>query len=233
MSVNSLFEKVGLGTITVPNRFVRSATWEGMAGDDGSVTDGIIDMYTALAEGGVGLIITGHAYVSKEGQAVPWQLGIYDDGLLKGLSRLADVVHARDGRIVVQLSHAGCRGAASITGMEPIGPSVMIGDQGQVCREMEADDLSRVARDFASAAARAEAAGFDGVQIHGAHSYLISEFLSPCHNKRSDEYGGTVRKGGDMAKATCLTDNQCLVPLRSGKGPYCVVERAKRTEKAS
>jgi 2,4-dienoyl-CoA reductase-like NADH-dependent reductase (Old Yellow Enzyme family) len=189
----SLFDVTTLRAMQLRNRFVRSATWEGMAGDDGSVTDRIIDMYAALAEGGVGLIITGHAYVSTEGQAVPWQLGVHDDGVMSGLTRLTDVVHERGGKIAIQLSHAGCRGAVSLTGMEPIGPVVMKGDQGQVCREMEADDFSRVAADFARSAARAERAGFDAVQIHAAHSYLISEFLSPCHNTRVDEYGGTVQ----------------------------------------
>ncbi len=190
--MKSLFEESTIGRMTLRNRFVRSATWEGMAGDDGSVTDGIIDMYDGLARGGVGLIITGHAYVSREGQAVERQLGIDDDRLLAGLSALTETVHKTDAKIAVQLSHAGCRGAVHLTGVEPIGPSVLTGERGQVCRAMKEDDFERTADAFAKAARRAEKAGFDAVQLHGAHSYLISEFLSPCHNKRDDAYGGSI-----------------------------------------
>jgi 2,4-dienoyl-CoA reductase-like NADH-dependent reductase (Old Yellow Enzyme family) len=191
--VPSLFDVTTLGAIQLKNRFVRSATWEGLAADDGAVTDGILDMYADLVEGGVGLIITGHAYVSREGQACVRQIGIHDDAMLPGLGRLTDAVHRRGGTIAIQLAHAGCRGAVNLTGVEPIGPVVMKGDQGQFCREMTAADFARVARDFANAAARAEKAGFDAVQVHGAHSYLLSQFLSPCHNTRTDGYGGSVR----------------------------------------
>jgi 2,4-dienoyl-CoA reductase-like NADH-dependent reductase (Old Yellow Enzyme family) len=208
----SLFDVTTLGTMQLRNRFVRSATWEGMAGDDGSVTDRIIDMYAGLAEGGVGLIITGHAYVSREGQAVPWQLGVHDDGVISGLGRLADAVHEKGGKIAIQLSHAGCRGAVNLTGVEPIGPSAMKGDQGQMCREMEGDDFSRVVEDFAKAAARAEASGFDAVQIHAAHSYLISEFLSPCHNKRTDEHGGIVQNRARMLLEVIAGTGQAVSP---------------------
>jgi 2,4-dienoyl-CoA reductase-like NADH-dependent reductase (Old Yellow Enzyme family) len=198
--VPSLFDATTLGAVQLKNRFVRSATWEGLAGDDGSATGPLIDMYAGLAEGGVGLIITGHAYVSREGQACVRQIGIHDDAMLPGLARLTDAVHRRGGAIAIQLAHAGCRGAVSLTGVEPVGPVVMTGDQGQLCRKMRAnsrtgfaDDFARVAGDFANAAARAEKAGFDAVQVHGAHSYLLSQFLSPCHNTRTDGYGGSVR----------------------------------------
>jgi 2,4-dienoyl-CoA reductase-like NADH-dependent reductase (Old Yellow Enzyme family) len=190
--MNSLFEENSMGPMRLRNRFVRSATWEGMAGDDGSVTDGIMAMYDGLAKGGVGLIITGHAYVNKQGQAVERQLGIDDERRLPGLAALTEAVHRTDAKIAVQLSHAGCRGAVGLTGIEPIGPSVLTGERGQVSRAMTEDDFESTTEAFAKAAMRAEKAGFDAVQLHAAHSYLISEFLSPCHNKRTDGYGGAI-----------------------------------------
>lgn len=188
----SLFDVTTINTITLHNRFVRSATWEGMAGADGSVTDKIIDMYDRQAAGGIGLIISGHTYVSKEGQAVPHQLGMHRDSLIGGFTDLTRAVHDRGSRMIVQLSHAGCRADVGQTGVEPIGPSVLKGEQGQVCRAMTEDDIDSVAGAFFHAAERAKKAGFDGVQIHGAHSYLLSEFLSPCHNGREDAYGGSI-----------------------------------------
>jgi 2,4-dienoyl-CoA reductase-like NADH-dependent reductase (Old Yellow Enzyme family) len=190
--VASLFDVTSIKNLTLRNRFVRSATWEGMAGDDGGVTDRLIEMYKTLAEGGVGLIITGHAYVSKEGQACPGQIGIHEDRLLEGLAALTDAVHKGGGKIAVQLAHAGCRAAAEQTGLEAIGPSVLKGESGQVCRAMTRADIDQVADAFGRAAKRAVQAGSDAIQIHAAHSYLISEFLSPCHNKRNDEYGGSI-----------------------------------------
>jgi 2,4-dienoyl-CoA reductase-like NADH-dependent reductase (Old Yellow Enzyme family) len=194
----SLFDVTTINTITLRNRFVRSATWEGMAGADGSMTEKIVDMYSRQAEGGIGLIITGHTYVSKEGQAVQQQLGLHRDGLIGGFADLTRAVHERGARIIVQLSHAGCRADVGQTGVEPIGPSVLKGEQGQVCRAMMQDDIDCVAEAFSDAAERAKKAGFDGVQIHGAHSYLLSEFLSPCHNARRDRYGGSVENRARM-----------------------------------
>jgi len=188
----SLFDVTTINTITLQNRFVRSATWEGMAGSDGSVTDKIIDMYVQQATGGIGLIITGHTYVSKEGQAVPLQLGMHRDALVPGFADLTRAVHERGSRIMVQLSHAGCRADVGQTGVGPMGPSVLQNEQGQVCRAMTQGDIDAVAEAFSDAAGRAKKAGFDGVQIHGAHSYLLSEFLSPCHNGRQDSYGGSI-----------------------------------------
>ena len=194
----SLFEETTINTVTLRNRFFRSATWEGMAGTDGSVTDRIIEMYEQQATGGIGLIITGHTYVSREGQAVPHQLGMDRDGLIGGFADLTRAVHGSGSRIMVQLSHAGCRADVGQTGVEPLGPSILKGEQGQVCRAMTKDDIANVADSFFHAAERAKKAGFDGVQIHGAHSYLLSEFLSPCHNGRQDNYGGPVENRARM-----------------------------------
>jgi 2,4-dienoyl-CoA reductase-like NADH-dependent reductase (Old Yellow Enzyme family) len=187
-----LFETTTINAMTLENRFVRSATWEGLATDDGFVTDRLIDLSVQLAKGGVGLIITGHAYVSKEGQASPWQLGVHSDAFIKGLAAMVDAVHEAGGKIVLQLAHAGRRAGFGLTELEPLGPSVMIGETGPACRAMTQDEILRVGEAFARAAVRAVKAGFDGIQIHAAHGYLLSQFLSPFHNKRKDTYGGGV-----------------------------------------
>jgi 2,4-dienoyl-CoA reductase-like NADH-dependent reductase (Old Yellow Enzyme family) len=190
--MSKLFEATTINTITLKNRFVRSATWEGMANDDGSCTPRLIDLMAELACGGVGLIITGHAYVSREGQAGPWQLGLYSDELLPGLAKMAETVHKADGTIVIQIAHAGCFAAFELTGLELLGPSDMEIERGPYCREMTHKEINRIVEAFGQAATRAKSAGFDGVQIHAAHGYLLSQFLSPFFNKRKDEYGGSV-----------------------------------------
>ncbi len=187
-----LFERTAIKSMDLANRFVRSATWEGMAGTDGSCSQALIDLTAGLAEGGVGLIITGHAYVSPEGQAGPWQIGVHGDDMIPGLTRMAAAVHRAGGRIALQLAHAGCYGFASGTGIEAVGPSPGIPDNTPSCRELTLEEIGGICAAFGRAAGRAKAAGFDAVQIHSAHGYLLSEFLSPFFNRRGDGYGGDV-----------------------------------------
>jgi 2,4-dienoyl-CoA reductase-like NADH-dependent reductase (Old Yellow Enzyme family) len=209
-----LFETTTINAVTLENRFVRSATWEGLATDDGFVTDRLIDLSVQLAKGGVGLIITGHAYVSKEGQASPWQLGAHSDTVIEGLAAMVDAVHGAGGKVVLQLAHAGCRAGFGLTGLEPFGPSVMIGETGPLCRAMTQDEIFEVGEAFARAAVRAVNAGFDGVQIHAAHGYLLSQFLSPFHNKRKDAYGGGVENRARIVL-------EVLRKVRDAVGPDC------------
>jgi 2,4-dienoyl-CoA reductase-like NADH-dependent reductase (Old Yellow Enzyme family) len=151
-----------------------------------------------LAEGGVGLIITGHAYVTKRGQATPWQLGIYDDKLIPGLRKMTDAVHQKDGRIVVQLAHSGILANPKLTNDAPLGPSAIEGLNGVVAQEMTSADIQATIEAFGKAAERALKAGFDGVELHAAHSYLLSQFLSPAFNHRTDAYGGSIEKRARM-----------------------------------
>lgn len=187
-----LFETTCIKTITLANRFVRSATWEGMAENDGSCSQRLIDLTARLAEGGVGLVITGHAYVSPEGQAGPWQIGVHDDDMIRGLEQLAEGVHRAGGKIALQLAHAGCYAMTALTGREAVGPSAGIPERTPACREISVGELRAVCESFGRGAARAKSAGFDAVQIHAAHGYLLSEFLSPFFNRRTDGYGGSV-----------------------------------------
>ncbi len=190
--MSKLFETTTIKSLNLPNRFVRSATWEGLAADDGSVTPRLIDVAVKLAQGGVGLIISGHAYVSREGQAGSWQLGAYSDELIPGLTEMVRAVHDCGGKIAMQLAHAGSKAAFRLSGLDPIGPSIAEIEGQRVGREMDKKDIEQVTRAFAAAALRAQTAGFDAVQIHGAHGYLISQFLSPFFNKRTDEYGESI-----------------------------------------
>ncbi len=187
-----LFESTTIKSMSLTNRFVRSATWEGMAEEDGSCPRKLIDFMVRLATGGVGLIITSHTYVSREGQASRWQLGIYSDELVPGLAAMADAVHNAGGKIALQLAHGGCHADPDLTGQTPLGPSRMKGEGMPNCLEMTGDDFRMVVEAFGKAAARAQEAGFDGVQIHAAHGFLLSEFLSPFYNRRNDQYGGSV-----------------------------------------
>ncbi|MFZ0929128.1 MAG: NADH:flavin oxidoreductase [Syntrophobacteraceae bacterium] len=190
--MSKLFEESTLKGMHLLNRFVRSATWEGMAADDGAVTPKLIETMNALAGGGVGLIISSHAYVRPEGQAGPWQLGVYKDELIPGLREMAASVHERGGRIVMQLSHAGNFAAEKLIGQPPLVVSDFDGLAKSPRKEITARDIREIVSAFGDAAGRAKAAGFDGVQIHSAHGYLLNQFLSPAFNKRSDEYGGSA-----------------------------------------
>ncbi|WP_461208942.1 NADH:flavin oxidoreductase [Desulfocurvus sp. DL9XJH121] len=189
--MSKLFDPLRIGPLELPNRFLRSATWEGMAEIDGSSTTGLDALMAKLAKGGVGLIITGHAYVSPEGQGSPRQLGIHDDAMIPGLKRMTGRTHEAGGLICCQLAHGGMRALEKVTGLRPLGPSGSdaYGNE-RSCRAMDAGDIEGVVRAFGLAAARAREAGFDAVQLHAAHGYLISQFLSGIFNLREDEYGG-------------------------------------------
>lgn len=192
MNTDKLFETTQINGMTLANRFVRSATWEGMASEEGAVTPALKDLNADLARGGVGLIISSHAYVSREGQAGPWQLGIYDDTLLPGLVEMTTAVHDHGGRIVAQLAHAGFHAAGKLTGQTPLAPSAVEGLAKAPRQALEEGEIIDIVEAFATAAGRARKAGFDGVQIHGAHGYLLSQFLSPIYNQRTDAFGGDI-----------------------------------------
>lgn len=188
-----LFERTGINGLPLANRFVRSATWEGMADGGGAPSPRLIETLVNLARGGVGLIITSHTYVSPEGQAGPGQLGVYTDDLVPGLREMTTAVHGCGGRIVMQLSHAG-RFAYKGTGRPPLVVSLPAepGPKAVERREITGQDIREIVGAFADGARRAKAAGFDGVQIHAAHGYLLSQFLSPLFNRRRDEYGQDI-----------------------------------------
>ena len=172
--MSELFEKTEINGMILPNRFIRSATWDGLAADDGACTRAIIDLVARLSKGGVGMIITGHAYVHPHGQHQPWQLGIHRDELITGLRKMTGAVHENDGRIVLQLGYGGAYLSKSRV------------------RQMTIQDIEQVVKDFGRAALRAKKAGFDGVQIFAAHGFFLSQLLCPRYNDRNDKYGGSI-----------------------------------------
>lgn len=185
-----LFEATTLNGMTLSNRFVRSATWEGLAAPDGAVTPKLIRTMVDLANGKVGLIISGHAFVSPEGRAGNGQLTACDDTFLDGLAAMATAVHDAGGRIALQLAHAGCKANATLSGLPAFGPSEQ---PGSACRAFDQDGIARLVEAFAQAARRASRAGFDAVQIHSAHGYCLNQFLSRAWNRREDAYGGPLK----------------------------------------
>ncbi len=189
--MSKLFETSRINGMTLSNRFIRSATWEGMATPEGAVTPRLIETMKTLAQGGVGLIISSHAFVRPDGQASPFQLGIYKDDLIPGLQEMTNAVHENSSKIVLQLAHAGNFAMKKLTGQPPLVASNFEGLASSPRKEMNVEDILELIRAFGDAARRAQVAGFDGVQIHSAHGYLLSQFLSPALNRRKDEYGGT------------------------------------------
>ncbi len=187
-----LFQGTSINGMKLANRFVRSATWEGLADKQGSVTPKLTEMMVELAKGEVGLIITGYAFISPEGQSNPGQMAVYDDRFLAGLRDMAVAVHSAGGRIALQLVHGGCNANSILTGLERVGPSASQKEGQLSCRSASRSDFETIVSAFAQAAGRAQAAGFDGVQIHAAHGFLLSQFLTPAFNQRTDEYGGTL-----------------------------------------
>jgi len=173
------------------NRFVRSATHEAMAELDGTVKNQLLDCMAELARGEVGLVITGHAHVSREGQAGARQMGVYSDAMIDGLKRVSSVVHENGGLVAIQLAHAGNRGKGK-NEFAALGPSDLFIEGEKKASAMTVADIRRTVQAFGDAAVRSVKAGFDAIQIHSAHGYLLSQFLSPSYNKRDDNYGGTL-----------------------------------------
>jgi len=196
--VSILFTPARIGSLEVPNRFLRSATSEHGAEKGGLVSDWLIDLYAALARGGVGLIVSGICNVTRTGKISPGQNSLTDDRVIPGFQRLAEAVHARGAKLALQLFHAGrenFRRQAAL-GVESLGPSDLSPGQdpyfGGGCRVMRADEIWETVEGFGQAARRAMEAGCDAVQVHGAHAYLLPQFLSPQTNRRADAWGGDL-----------------------------------------
>ena len=187
-----LFDRTRIGNLDLRNRLVRSATAEMMADEVGRPLPQLASLYQDLARGGVGLLITGHMYVHSSGKAHPGMTGITSDDLIPGLKLLADAVHAEGGALAAQINHAGRQSRGGVVD-DPIGPSEQPAKPPRSgAREMTVDEIEMLIDAYAQAARRAAAAGFDAVQIHAAHGYLVSQFLSPLANKRCDEWGGSL-----------------------------------------
>ena len=190
-----LFDPINIKGLTLKNRLVMPPMATGMATEDGGITERHIKHYTARAKGGVGLIIIEHTYVSEDDKLSRGQPGIYDDKLIPGLRRLVEAIHAERTKVIIQINHGGAKTSMNITGKQPGGPSeVMLPGAGESPRQLTVSEISTIVTRFGDAAYRAMEAGFDAVEVHGAHGFLLCQFLSPYSNKRNDEYGGNLER---------------------------------------
>ncbi|MCQ4636629.1 NADH:flavin oxidoreductase [Anaerovorax odorimutans] len=182
------------GKITFKNRLVYPPITIAKASPDGKVTEDSLEYYQDKMRGGhFSLAIVEHCYITQQGKASAGQVSIADDSKIQGLAKLARVIKGSGTKAVVQMNHAGSCTTQEVTGMKLAGPSpVKNPRQGGVPEEMTKADISRVVSAFAAAAARGKAAGYDGVEIHSAHSYLLNQFYSPLTNLRNDQYGGKL-----------------------------------------
>ena len=192
--MTELFDKTTIRGMVLKNRLVRSATHEGMGDADGFPKQALFKLYERLAKGGVGLIITGYAYVAFDGLS-PFvgMLGIDKDEHIPKYRELVDLVHQYDTPIAMQIAHCGRQSIEAMTGTSPIAPSpVRDPGSGAVPREMTEEDIERTIEAFAQASLRVKESGFDAVQIHCAHGYLLSQFTCPHTNRRKDRWGGST-----------------------------------------
>ncbi|MDI6715948.1 MAG: NADH:flavin oxidoreductase [Actinomycetota bacterium] len=185
-----LFDPIEIDSLSLKNRIVMPPMETGKATPEGDVTQEIIDHYVKRARGGVGLIIIEHTFVMKNGQFSTRQLGLYEDRQIEGFKKLVNAIHEQDVPCILQLNHAGSRTTTEVIGEQPVSASdVPLPTGGEIPRPLSKEEIMSIINAFASAARRAKEAGFDGVEIHGAHAFLLNQFASPLTNKRNDEYG--------------------------------------------
>ena len=182
----SLLDSLEVKGFMFKNRLVMPPMQTSLATRDGAVTDKLIEYYVQRSKA-LGLLILEHSYVSLDGKSSEKQLGIYDDKLIDGLEKLTSRVHAQEIPIIIQINHAGRKASKDVTGFQPVAPSTT-----ENARELQVEELERLADVYASAAQRAMKAGFDGVEVHGAHGFLLNQFYSPLANNRIDKYGGSL-----------------------------------------
>lgn len=182
--MKTMFDEVEVKNMTLKNRIVRSSVFEGAGDMDGRVTPKLKKIFEDLADGGAGLIITGMMGVSPDAVLAPTMVRVFDAGFVPAFKDVADSVHKKSSKIVVQLAHCG------IKALDAVGPSEWaMNPKGRAATK---DDIKRIIKGFGEAAAKCKEAGADGVEIHASHGYLLSQFLSPFFNHRADEYGGSI-----------------------------------------
>lgn len=191
--MSELFTPGKIRSMQLKNRLVRSATAECLATDDCRLTDKYLRAYTQLAKGGVGLIITGNYYVSAMGRSLPRLFVMDNDEIIEDMRKVADTVHEHGAKIVAQINHGGRQCDPKVVGANPIAPSA-VRDMFTLVKPtpMSESDIEETIAAFAEAARRVKDAGYDGVQIHGAHGYLVNQFLSGYTNRRTDKWGGSL-----------------------------------------
>lgn len=215
-----LKQTLTIGNMTVHNRLVLPPMASKTSGDKGYVSDDMIAYYEDICRGGhIGLVITEHAYIHMGGKAGPGQMSVAEDGVIPGLKRLADTIHSCGSKAICQINHAGSGTSTEYTGgIMPISPS----GKGHPkkpdaeSREMTVEEIEALPALFADAARRAMAAGFDGVEIHACHAYLLNLFYSPLTNHRTDAYGGSLENRIRIIR-------ECIHAVRAAIGPDAVL----------
>lgn len=199
MGFDHLFSPVRVGAVTVPNRLVMPAMVTNLAmKDEGLVTERMIEYYATRARGGLGMLVTEYSVVSEEGKRMPNNIAIWDNRFIEGLSKLASVIRETGCIAAIQIGHGGRECSSAITGYKPVAPtdlpSIYRGTTSEIEKPVELDlvGIERLKNKFVHAAKRAFDAGFQVVELHACHGYLISQFLSLCTNKRTDDYGGSI-----------------------------------------
>jgi 2,4-dienoyl-CoA reductase-like NADH-dependent reductase (Old Yellow Enzyme family) len=189
MELKTLFSPSKIGNVEIKNRIVRSATFANAANADGTLTEEYIKIYTDLAKGGTGLIVTGLIAVDEGGKLNNNQAGLYNDSHLKGQKDFIKAIHEySDVKIAPQLAHCGRQGMNSISPSE-----VMYQVTKKMPRVLTNEEIKTLVKDFVSAGRRAYECEYDLLQLNGAHCWLLSNFLSPYSNQRTDEYGGSTK----------------------------------------
>ncbi len=195
---------------SMPNRFILAPMTNSQSHEDGILSDDEYHWLTMRAKGGFGMTMTCAAHVQADGKGFPGQLGVFDDKHLPGLKRLASGIQEHGSLAIVQLHHAGMRSPENLISGQPHAPSAQAKYNA---RGLSLEEVFTLRDDFIAAAKRSEKAGFDGVEIHGAHGYILAQFLSPEINQRTDQYGGTLENRSrliveiiDGIRATCSSD---------------------------
>ena len=198
-----LFEENQIGAMKLKNRLIVPAMSTRFVGEDGRATEQFTAYHETRAKGGWALIIT-EDFLIDEGVGVKKELpGLWDDGQIEGYKKCTDRIHAAGGKICAQIYHAGRNTHSGITGIHNVGPSPICDPSNrEVPHELTAGEIKAIEEKFADAALRARKAGFDAVELHGAHGYLIAQFLSPFSNRRTDGYGGTLENRARFAVET-------------------------------
>lgn len=195
--MKTLFDKTKLLNMEMKNRFIRGALWEDLADEKGHLTKELSEVYEELAKGGVGTIITGYAFVTEEEQPNPGMMGIYNDSFIPEYKEFTDKIHSLGANIIMQIVYGGFMTSFNVGKRTIWGPSTIENETTGTCaKEMSKDDIKYLVNSFKEAARRVKESGFDGVEIHAGHGYLLSQFLSPYYNKREDEYGGCIENRG-------------------------------------
>ncbi|MBR6785365.1 MAG: NADH:flavin oxidoreductase [Clostridia bacterium] len=189
-----LFKETTVSGIPVKNRIMRSATHDGLADENGAPSDRLIKKYEHLAKNEIGCIITGYAAVSKNGVSpYPRMMKIFDDGVIEKYKELTDAVHKNGSPVILQIAHCGRQTSSKAIGLQKVAPSnVLHTFYPDKAKKLTESEIYGIIDDFVSASVRAEKAGFDGVQLHGGHGYLLHDFLSPYGNRRKDNWGGSL-----------------------------------------